>query len=62
MTVPPGTSLAWHLLTQGVPPSLLIDLIDPDGAALALAAEALPSDVAAAPAPADRRVRLLRSA
>jgi hypothetical protein len=47
----PGSSLAWRLLQDGVPPTLLIDLLDPEGLAAALAAELLPADVAAAPAP-----------
>jgi len=46
-------TLAERLLREGVPPSLLIDLVDPDGMRAALAAELLPSDVAAAPAPAE---------
>jgi len=51
MTNSPGTSLAWRLLRDGVPPTLLIDLLDPAGLRVALAAELLPADVAAAPAP-----------
>ena len=43
-------TLAERLLRDGVPPSLLIDLLDPEGMRAALAAELLPSDVAAAPA------------
>jgi hypothetical protein len=54
-----GPSLAQRLLTVGIPPSLLMDLLDPEGMKIALAAELTPSDVAAAPAPADcRRLRL----
>jgi hypothetical protein len=45
---------AERLLRDGVPPSLLIDLYDPEGMAVALAAELLAADVAAAPAPVDR--------
>jgi hypothetical protein len=44
-------TLAEHLLRDGVPPSLLIDLLDPEGMRAALAAELLPSDAAATPAP-----------
>jgi hypothetical protein len=47
----PRTSLAERLLRDGVPPSLLIDLLDPEGLRAALAAELLASDIAAAPAP-----------
>ena len=46
-------TLAELLLRDGVPPSLLIDLLDPEGMRAALAAELLESDVAAAPAPAE---------
>ncbi|MGB8650842.1 MAG: hypothetical protein WCD35_09290 [Mycobacteriales bacterium] len=46
-----GPSLALRLLTDGIPPSLLMDLLDPVGMKLALAAELTPSDVALAPAP-----------
>jgi hypothetical protein len=54
MTVTPrtGPSLALRLLTDGIPPSLLIDLLDPEGMKLALAGELTPSDVAETPAPA----------
>ena len=41
-----GPSLAQRLLEGGVPPSLLIDLLDPEGMRAALAAELLASDVA----------------
>jgi hypothetical protein len=54
MTVlpPAGPSLALRLLTDGIPPSLLIDLLDPEGMKAALAGELTPTDVALAPAPA----------
>lgn len=59
-------SLAQRLLADGVPPSLLIDLLDPEGMKRALAAELLPADVALAPAPApaerDLLVRRVQSA
>jgi len=45
-------SLALHLLTHGIPPTLLIDLLDPVGMKIALASELTESDVALAPAPA----------
>lgn len=54
-------TLAEQLLRDGIPPSLLIDLIDPEGMLAALAAEALPADVQTTPAP-DERARRLRSA
>jgi hypothetical protein len=44
--------LALHLLRNGIPPSLLLDLLDPDGMRVALAAELTASDVERAPAPA----------
>ena len=44
-------TLAEQLLRDGVPPSLLIDLLDPEGMRAALASELLASDVAKAPAP-----------
>ena len=44
--------LALHLLRNGIPPSLLLDLLDPDGMRVALAAELAASDVERAPAPA----------
>jgi hypothetical protein len=54
-----GSRLAQLLLTAGIPPSLLMDLLDPEGMRLALAAELAAGDVAAAPAPGvDRRERL----
>jgi hypothetical protein len=57
--LPHSPRLAWALLRDGVPPTLLIDLLDPDGLRLALAAELLPADVALAPPPpvAQRAVR-----
>ena len=45
-------TLASHLLREGIPPTLLIDLLDPEGMRQALAAELLEGDVALAPAPA----------
>jgi hypothetical protein len=45
------TTLAERLLRNGDPPSLLIDLVDPEGMRHALAAELLEADVHAAPAP-----------
>ena len=57
-TLPPATRLSWSLLSGGVPPSLLIDLLDPEGMRMALAAELVPDDVRRAPAPTRaRRVR-----
>ena len=50
---------AERLLRDGIPPSLLIDLVDPDGMRAALAAELLVSDVVSLP---EERVRRLRSA
>jgi hypothetical protein len=44
--------LALHLLRNGIPPSLLLDLADPEGMRLALASELAASDVERAPAPA----------
>jgi hypothetical protein len=44
-------TLAQHLLSNGIPPTLLIDLIDPVGMKIALASELTESDVALAPAP-----------
>ena len=49
MTAP---SLALRLLEDGIPPTLLIDLLDPEGMRLALASELTESDVRRAPAPA----------
>ncbi|MCW2601435.1 MAG: hypothetical protein JWM02_3264 [Frankiales bacterium] len=56
-----GPSLAFRLLTDGIPLSLLIDLLDPEGMKVALAGELLGSDVAWAPAPALPR-RVVRTA
>jgi hypothetical protein len=61
MTHSPGTSLAWRLLRAGIPPTLLMDLLDPDGLKIAHAAELAPSDVTATPAPAAPN-RLVRTA
>lgn len=58
---PSPAPLALRLLLDGVPPSLLIDLLDPEGMRLALASELTTSDVTAAPAPAPA-VRRLRTA
>ena len=43
--------LAYRLLCDGIPPTLLMDLLDPEGMKIALAAEVLASDVALSPAP-----------
>jgi hypothetical protein len=51
MSDPLRASLASRLLADGIPPSLLIDLLDPEGMKIALASELLASDVALAPAP-----------
>lgn len=61
MTIPPRPprtrpSLALRLLRNGIPLTLLIDLLDPEGMEVALAAELTPVDVALAPAPMPRRV------
>ncbi|HUR51229.1 MAG TPA: hypothetical protein VMZ11_03805 [Mycobacteriales bacterium] len=50
-------TLAERLLRDGVPPSLLIDLLDPDGMRAALASELLPSDVARVEATPQERLR-----
>lgn len=50
--VPLSTRFMMRLLADGVPPSLLCDLLDPDGLRTALASELLAGDVAASPAPA----------
>ncbi|MCW2670535.1 MAG: hypothetical protein JWO27_2432 [Frankiales bacterium] len=47
--------LAQRLLQDGIPLTLLMDLLDPEGMKLALAAELTPSDVARTPSPAPRR-------
>ena len=52
--LPRVPSLSWTLLRDGVPPTLLIDLLDPDGLRAALTAELLAADVALAPPPAVR--------
>jgi hypothetical protein len=58
-----STTLALRLLRDGIPPSLLIDLLDPEGMKIALASELTVSDVASAPAPSGaERIRILRSA
>jgi hypothetical protein len=46
-----GPSLALQLLSDGIPPSLLIDLVDPEGMRTALAAELVALDVERALAP-----------
>ena len=56
-----GPSLAFRLLADGIPPSLLLDLLNPEGLKVALASELLARDVALAPAP-PVRVRAARSA
>lgn len=43
--------LAARLLADGIPPSLLMDLLDPEGMKIALASELLTNDVELAPAP-----------
>lgn len=48
MTAP---SLALRLLENGIPPTLLIDLLDPEGMRVALASELAASDVRRAPTP-----------
>ena len=52
--------LALRLLEDGISPTLLIDLLDPEGMKLALASELTPADVLRAPAPAT--VRQVRTA
>jgi hypothetical protein len=54
MSDPLRASLASRLLADGIPPSLLMDLLDPEGMKIALASELLESDVALAPAPGVR--------
>ena len=63
MTAPPhpGPTLAQRLLADGIPPSLLIDLLDPEGMRAALASELLESDVALA-AVTSALKRVLRTA
>ncbi len=56
--LPPGLRLSWCLLEEGIPPTLLIDLLDPEGMKIALAGEVTAADVRRTPAPAPaRRVR-----
>jgi hypothetical protein len=63
MSDPLRASLPWRLLADGIPPSLLIDLYDPEGMKLALAGELLASDVELAPAPSvERHLRSVQSA
>jgi hypothetical protein len=63
MSEPLRASLASRLLADGIPPSLLIDLLDPEGMKLALASELAASDVALAPPPPlERRLRSVKSA
>lgn len=61
MSDPLRASLASRLLADGIPPSLLMDLLDPEGMKIALASELLTNDVALAPAPA-RELRDVRTA
>ncbi|MCW2544996.1 MAG: hypothetical protein JWM40_2548 [Frankiales bacterium] len=63
MSEPLRASLASRLLADGIPPSLLIDLLDPEGMKLALASELLASDIDLAPAPpVERRLRSVQTA
>ena len=55
-------TLAQRLIHDGVPPSLLIDLFDPEGMKAALAAELLESDVARTEWLAEAGERRVRSA
>ena len=57
--LPPALHLSFRLLEDGIPPTLLIDLLDPEGMKAALAGELTSTDVRLAPAPprAARRVR-----
>ena len=57
-----GPSLAQRFLRDGIPLTLLLDLVDEEGHRAALASELLAGDVTAAPAPAETRIRLVRSA
>lgn len=41
----PGLTLAQRLIADGIPPTLLIDLLDPEGMRRALASELTVSDV-----------------
>jgi hypothetical protein len=47
-----GPTLAQRLIADGIPPSLLIDLLDPEGMRRALASELTVSDVQQAIEPA----------
>lgn len=60
--LPLAPDLSWTLLADGIPPSLLIDLLDPEGMRRALAAELVPGDVALAPSPAEVPVGRAQSA
>lgn len=62
MTTFPAPTLAQRLLAEGIPPSLLIDLLDPQGMRAALASEALESDVALAAVQSALRRVVLRTA
>jgi hypothetical protein len=55
-------TLAQRLIRDGIPPSLLIDLVDPEGMKAALAAELLESDVARTEWLAQTAERTARSA
>lgn len=48
---PLSTRFVMRLLADGIPPSLLCDLLDPDGLRTALASELLGGDVARTPPP-----------
>lgn len=48
----PGPTLAQRLIADGIPPTLLIDLLDPEGMRRALASELTVSDVDRALTPA----------
>jgi hypothetical protein len=48
----PGPTLAQRLIADGIPPTLLIDLLDPEGMRRALASELTVSDVDRAITPA----------
>jgi hypothetical protein len=52
---PRRSRLSWQLLSAGIPPSLLLDLLDPVGMRTALAAELAAADVTLSPAPAAGR-------
>lgn len=56
--VPGARPLLLQLLLDGVPPTLLLDLLDPDGMRAALAGELAASDAAPEQARSDRRARL----